>query len=118
MACRVLWAALLLLAFVWQPALLAASEVHASEHLVQTGHAHDADHEGPGIPADELAGPDEGDIWHGLMHLGHCCGQLSAIPADGVPVPAILRPLSASMSPATALASLTLPQPLRPPIHS
>jgi hypothetical protein len=117
MAYRALWVALLMLALVWQPALLAASEVHESEHLIQTGHAHDADHEGPGIPADELSLPGDDGIWHSLMHLGHCCAQVSALPSGGAPMPLMLRPASTPDSPSLAIQSLTLPRPLRPPIQ-
>lgn len=116
MAYRAFWA-VLLLALVWQPTLLAASEAHESEHLIQTGHAHDADHQGPGIPADELDAPDEDDLWHGLMHLGHCCGQASALPSDGVSVPDMRGPTSEAMASLLPLQSLTLRQPLRPPIR-
>lgn len=115
---RAFWVALLILALVLQPTLLAASEVHATEHLIQTGHTHDTDHEGPGIAADEPTAQDDGDLWHGLMHLGHCCGHASALPSDGVPIPPLRRPGSAPVSPSRPIQSLMLPHPLRPPIQT
>lgn len=113
---RVLWIALLLLALVWQPGLVAASEVHESEHLLQTGHALDAEHGEIGIPADEPAAPDGADPWHALMHLGHCCSYPSAMLPDTLQVssgPDIASPPIGGTFDAT---SASLPQPLRPPI--
>lgn len=115
---RAFWVAFLMLTLTWQPALLAASEVHETAHLIQTGHAHDGVHEGPGIPEDEPTSPDDGAFWHGLMHLGHCCGQVSALPSDGMPAHPVLVPASAPVSPSLAIQSLTLPHPLRPPIRA
>ena len=40
----------LALCFLWQPILLIAAEVHEAQHLLQTGHAHDAEHPESGIP--------------------------------------------------------------------
>jgi hypothetical protein len=113
---RALWVALLLLAVVVKPALVAASEVHESEHLLQTGHTLDSQHEEHGIPHDEPMSGDT-DSWHALMHLGHCCSHppallLSALAVDLSPVvtsPVAFVPL--------AKVSATLTQPLRPPIR-
>ncbi|MCI1710152.1 MAG: hypothetical protein LKM32_06630 [Chiayiivirga sp.] len=116
-AARTCWLALLLLAVVWQPSLLAASQVHASEHLIQTGHAHDADHDGPGIPADEQVTPGNDTFWHGLMHLAHCCGQVSALPAAPLLVTAASHDALAPEGPRGVLATHAPPQPLRPPIR-
>jgi len=115
---RAVGVALLMLALIWQPALLAASEVHETAHLLQMGHAHDADDEGPGIPEDEPTAHDDGAFWHGLMHLGHCCGHVSALPSDGVPAHPALMPACVPVSPALVIQSLTLPHPLRPPIRA
>ena len=112
----VVWIALLLLALVWQPGLVAASEVHESEHLLQTGHALDAEHGDHGIPADEPVAPDGADPWHTLMHLNHCCGHSSAMPHD-MPQLAIAPDIASPPAGATFDAtSASLPQPLRPPI--
>lgn len=111
---RALWVALLLLAAVWQPALMAASQVHESGHLLTAGHAHDT-HEETGVPADEPGSP-AGDAWHLLMHLGHCCSHPTAALFDA---PTFAAAVAVSPPPPgrsrTALDA-ALPQPLRPPI--
>ncbi len=76
---RAFWCVLLLLGVVFQPALMVASEVHASAHLFATGHSHDAEHAEAGIPPDETIAAD-GLIWENLMHIGHCCGHSTAMP--------------------------------------
>lgn len=81
---RIALAVLLLLALVWQPVLLTASEAHASEHLVQTGHAHDVGHSDVGIPADEPANTDGSNPLHELLHLGHCCASLVVLAVDAL----------------------------------
>ena len=93
---RAFWLVLLLFGAVWQPALMAASEVHEAAHLFATGHEHDALHPEAGIPGDEAVDAD-GLGWELLMHAGHCCGHPSAMPgADlsvDVPVRACPPPL-------------------------
>lgn len=115
---RAFWVGLLLLTFLWQPTLLAASEVHEAEHAIQTGHDHHAEADGLGIPADEPSSPEDASLWHGLLHLGHCCAYPQAVPNDGMSALTVLRPASAPFAAAQALPSLTLPRPLRPPIQA
>jgi len=114
--------ALLVLTFLWHPALIAASEAHESEHLVRTGHAHDAHsdeaHAGGtlAIPADESPEPEGEAPWHELLHVGHCCGHAQAMPIDWLVVPPMLIP-----GPDIAFRATVIPSPvparlLRPPI--
>lgn len=113
---RIFWIALLLWALVWQPGLIVASEVHESEHLLQTGHALDATHGEHGIPADEPMPPDGADPWHALMHLGHCCSYPSAMLPD-MPQMAFGPDIASPPAGGTFDAdSAPQPQPLRPPI--
>lgn len=115
---RAFWVALLILMLVSQPTLLATGAAHASEHLILSGQTHDTDREGAGIAANDPTAEEDGGLWHGLMHLGHCCGHGSALPSDGVPIPPLRRPGSAPVSPSRAIQSLMLPHPLRPPIQA
>lgn len=116
LALRALWVSLLLLALVWQPALMAASAVHESEHLIQTGHTLDAEHGDHGIPADETAAPNGSEAWHALMHMGHCCGHPSAMLPDSLQLAFVPDTVSPPPGIAAGIASIPLPQPLRPPI--
>jgi hypothetical protein len=115
---RALWVALLLFAVVFKPVLVLASEVHESEHLLQTGHSHASPGESHGIPADESPASGEVDPWHSLMHLGHCCSHPSAASEAHLPV----TPGLAGGSPDTPLlpgrASVRIAQVLRPPIRA
>lgn len=111
---RPLWV-LLLMAFVWQPALLAASEVHAFAHQAETGHAHDVDHH-THIAADEHASTD-GDLWHSLLHMDQCCAHVPVMPSDVLPLPLMFWSGAAPSARLLAMQSLTLPFPLRPPIQ-
>lgn len=119
---RVLLAALLVLTFLWHPALIAASEAHESEHLVRTGHAHDA-HAGEAhadnthaIVADESPDPEGDAPWHELLHAGHCCGHAQAMPIEWHVLPPMLI-----AGPDIAFRAAVIPAPmptrlLRPPI--
>lgn len=107
---------LLVLALVWQPALVVASEVHEAEHRVQAGHEHEFGSEAVSAATDDPA-PDGRDPWHGLMHLGHCCGHVQALPAEGVCMPHVVRSSAAIRESAQSIANLPLASPLRPPIH-
>lgn len=113
-----LWVLLLALSFIAKPVLSLAGELHEFGHHADavaqhTGHGH-ADHHAPGAGEahEEGAG-----IWHGLMHVAHCCGPLSALPtgvlaasqppSDWLPRPAVDPDFDSV--PATRM--------LRPPIH-
>jgi hypothetical protein len=115
---RALWVALLLFAVVFKPMLVLASEVHESEHLLQTGHSHEAAGESHGIPQDESPVSGEVDPWHSLMHLGHCCSHPSA--ASEILLPVTLD--VAGGMPDTPLllgrVSIRINQVLRPPIRA
>lgn len=113
-----LWVLLLALSFVAKPVLSLAGELHESGHHADAvaqhaGHGH-ADHHAPdaGAADEEPAG-----LWHGLMHVAHCCGPLSALPTGVV---------AASLSPSDWLPlpaadpefdSVPAARMLRPPIH-
>lgn len=118
-ALRALWVALLALAFVWQPDLLAAGEAHGSAHVLADGHAH-----GPGHGHDDHhdhnddapSAPHDEDPWRGLLHVVQCCGALCVMPGD---LPALALAVPASLAPPMALADRSSPllaHPLRPPI--
>ena len=115
---RALWVLLLLLAVVLKPALVLASETHESSHAVQTGHVHAATQDAHHVPSDEVAGVDDVDPWHGLMHLGQCCSHPSTVPGGDFaisPLPADIAPEIALISQRTSAGTQ---QPLRPPIHA
>lgn len=118
LAHRALWVALLAIALVGQPTLLLASEVHESEHLVQSGHSHGAERLDQVLLAEELADAEGSEAWHLLMHLSHCCGQPSAMPAESLAMPTIMRPFVAPIRSPLAIQSLIPTLLLRPPIHS
>ncbi len=115
---RPLLAALLLLTLVVKPAIVVAAEVHEAVHWLSSGHTHDADRDGHGIPADELASGEEGAGWHELMHIGHCCMPAAAL------IPSAL--LATKAAPVCMLDSMRVPlvssvapaRRLRPPIAS
>jgi hypothetical protein len=89
---RMFWIAALLIAFVWGPALLAASEAHESGHLIQAAVTQANVIEvlsNPAVHTDDAhdtSSQDPADPWHGLMHLGHCCAFPHALPSLGLPM--------------------------------
>lgn len=103
----------LMLGVVAQPALAAVGEVHELSH---GGNLHDGDAH-TGDAGDGAGGDPEADagLSHALMHAGHCCGHLVAIPVtlDWAP---IALPEQAPISFSVAVASRRLDNPLRPPI--
>jgi hypothetical protein len=119
---RFAWIGVLLLAAVFKPAIVMASELHEAVHWIEVGHAHDADVDGPGIPLDERdqgQAPDadgRGESWHVLMHQGHCCGMSFALLVSHAHV----RAVTGHVAPAPAVYAnrpgVRLPRPLRPPI--
>jgi hypothetical protein len=109
------WLLALLLTAVWQPALMAASEVHEVSHLAIAGHAHEDAHDEPGIPSDEQPQGDLGGF-HGLMHLGHCCGQPPAALFEMQPLRLAVRLPLALPEPARPSSRAPLAEVLRPPI--
>ena len=110
-----LWVLALLLTCVWQPALMAASEVHEASHFAIAGHAHDEVHEEAGIPADEPLQADASGF-HGLMHLGHCCSQPPAAVFAAVTLHLELPPPPALPEPPARRARVHFAEVLRPPI--
>lgn len=107
-------AALLALAFLWQPIVLMATQAHASEHLLQTGHSHDDACAG-GIPADEPTSDDGDERLHELLHQAQCCISLQVIPSSGL---ALVVPAIEHAVPDTAdstLATRGCGELLRPP---
>lgn len=116
-----LWVSLLAFVLVWQPALLAAVEVHEAEHAFDSGHAHDAGLAGTDHHFDAPAPVNAGEPWHGLMHglmdMGHCCGQASALLSPTIVVAAQLSSDAAADDASLTIPHLILPSPLRPPIH-
>lgn len=116
---RTLWVALFALGLIWQPVLLLASDIHAATHLLETGHAdHDDHNAGTVIYTKQSPSPEGADTWHGLLHLAHCCGHATALPTEGGEVVAVRRLPVLTAAPPGTLATLTLTQPLRPPIRS
>ena len=103
----------LMLGVVAQPALAAVGEVHELSH---GGNLHDVDAHAEG-PDDDAGGDPDADagLSHALMHAGHCCGHLVAIPMtlDWAP---IALPEQAPVSFSVAAASRRVDNPLRPPI--
>lgn len=82
--------ALLMLAALVNPILVAVSDLH--DIGPGPGHSHDADDHGSDLTGSDFAGHmlsehglhgDEGDetddFLHALMHASHCCGHLTAI---------------------------------------
>ena len=108
-----LWATLLALTFVWQPALSMLGELHATTHGDLAGHVVHADH--AKIPAVPEAPGDNG-LLHGLMHATVCCAHVSALPGSAALAvsirPATLVPLSTEPEFESVLPSRML----RPPI--
>lgn len=107
-------AALLALAFLWQPIVLMATQAHASEHLLQTGHSHDEACSG-GIPADEPPSDEGDERVHELLHQAHCCTSLQVIPSSdlALAVPAIAQAVPESAD--SILATQGCSELLRPP---
>ncbi len=112
---RAFWLALLLFGAIWQPTLMAASEVHETAHLFATGHAHDAQHPEAGIPGDEVVEAD-GMGWERLMHAGHCCGHPNAMLAVDLPVQAVLWHCPPPLRRECAATETEPSEVLRPPI--
>lgn len=112
-ALRVICVALLLLCVAITPALVLASEIHESDHVIQAGHSHDA---GSGVPAEEPGSPDSPSEWHLLLHSGHCCGHgtllIPTLFAFASPAPA-MPPATADQPPFESCEHVRL---LRPPI--
>lgn len=113
---RPLWAALLLLTLVIKPAIVGAAEAHEAVHWLGSGHSHDADLEGHGIPDDEMATGEEGGGWHDLMHLGHCCIPAAALLPSALAVPPAAPVVAPDPLRAPLLSSVASTRRLRPPI--
>jgi hypothetical protein len=106
--------AVMLLALVAQPVLIAASELHETAHALAAGHAHDDVHPEAGIPPDEPHEP--GDAWHAVLHVGHCCSQPTAAIAAPLLVPIDRTAVPPPPATARSLSDPALPTLLRPPI--
>ncbi len=110
---RLLALCVLLFGVVAQPAMAAVGDVHELSHGLAL-HAHADAH----AFGDDGGEPGENaDLQHALMHAGHCCGHLVAIPMtlDWAPV---ALPDHAPVSFSVAVASRRVDNPLRPPIVS
>lgn len=116
-ALRNLWIALLLLVVGFNPALVAASEVHESAHLLQLSHSHslDADEHSPNL-ADEPDPTEGSGQWHALMHLGHCCGHPTALVPMALAVAALPRATPPGIAGSVTWPSVGRTRLLRPPI--
>lgn len=111
---RLLALCVLMLGVVAQPAIAAAGDVHELSHGGDL-HAHADSHAG-GADDGDGGDPDaDAGLSHALMHAGHCCGHLVAIPMtlDWAP---IALPEQAPVSFSIAAASRRVDNPLRPPI--
>lgn len=112
---RTLLAVLLALAFVWQPIVLMATEAHASDHLLQTGHSHDGDFATGTIPDDEPRSADDSERLHGLLHQSQCCTNLLVIPASTLLLsPAIITDAAPELI-GSAFVTRSCGELLRPP---
>ncbi|TAH41003.1 MAG: hypothetical protein E6Q43_00995 [Dokdonella sp.] len=112
---RTLIAVLLALAFVWQPIVLMATEAHASDHLLQTGHSHDGDFATGTIPDDERRSADSSERLHELLHQAQCCTSLLVIPSSDL---LLAAPISTNAVPElidSAFATRSCGELLRPP---
>jgi len=119
--------ALLMLAALVNPILVAVSDLHDAGPGSE--HSHNADEHGSELTSADVAGhllaehglhAEEGDdtneFLHALMHASHCCGHLTAI-YNGSHVPDVVPTRSGSLP---AQAEQRLPQAssdhFRPPI--
>lgn len=112
---RTLIAVLLALAFVWQPIMLMATEAHASDHLLQTGHTHEGDLATGTIPDDESGSTDDNERLHELLHQAQCCTSLLVIPSSDL---LLAAPISTNAVPEltnSAFATRSCGKLLRPP---
>jgi len=95
----------------------------AQSAMAAIGDVHELSHDGTvQAHADELPGdgeePDEGaGLQHALMHAGHCCGPLIAMPTAVVWTP-IVRPGQAPASFRANVPTRRIDGPLRPPIEA
>jgi hypothetical protein len=134
---RAVWIALVLLALVWQPAVLAASAAHEAAHVwaadplhaagavhldahVDHSHAdysHGDESHGEDSHGDPLSLDAGGDPWHQLLHQDHCCGAPSLL--AGFDLSRRAAVLAESPPPLPVLKAKGPPQaqPLRPPIR-
>ncbi len=113
---RPLLAALLLLTLVVKPAIVVAAEAHESVHRLSSGHTHDADRDGHGIPEDELDSGKQDAGWHELMHLGHCCIPAAALIPSGLLLSATAPVIVLDPMRVPVLSSVAPTRRLRPPI--
>ena len=97
----------------------------AQSAMAMIGDVHGLSHDGAiQAHADELADagdggqPDEdASLQHALMHAGHCCGPLIALPMAVAWTP-IAQPGQAPASFRASVPSRRLDSPLRPPIEA
>lgn len=120
---RLLWLSALLLACVFQPALMLAGEAHEAAHALAAGGAHSdahAEHAEHAHPAGPDAAPSFSEAdggWGALLHAAHCCAHPSAMPLamPEMPAPAVAAGPRPARAPAPAsIGSAPL---LRPPIR-
>ncbi|MEJ1095509.1 MULTISPECIES: hypothetical protein [unclassified Pseudoxanthomonas] len=119
--------ALLMLAALVNPILVAVSDLH--DVGAGSGHSHNADEHGSDLAGPDFAehlrsehglhgdeGDETDDFLHALMHASHCCGHLTAM-YNGFHVPDVVPTRSGSLP---AQVEQRLPQAysdhFRPPI--
>ncbi len=110
---RLLALCVLLSGMLAQSAMAAIGDVHGLSHdgAIQA-HADELPDAGDGGQPDEGAG-----LQHALMHAGHCCGPLIAMPMAMAWTPAA-RPGQAPASFRATVPTRRLDSPLRPPIEA
>lgn len=119
---RTLALALLFVGMAVNPVLAFVGDFHALDHAAPDGdadghaHADDHAHTQPPVADSGSPGEEQGDGWHGLMHLSHGCAASTM--ADGTQILAAVPQTQQVDAPPTAsLAPLKrVSVPFRPPI--
>lgn len=117
---RTLALALLLIGIGLNPVVAFVGDIHALDHAALAAdagshaHADDHAHTPPSVTDSEPAGEEQGDGWHGLMHLSHGC----AASVGGSPLLAVVpQAQKVDAAPSTSPAPLKrVSVPFRPPI--
>ncbi len=112
---RFVLAAVVWLGILAQPVLVVACEIHETQHLAATGHAHDGPEHNDGAESAHPS-PDESGKLAELVHLGHCCAHATVFvisieppTSDGVESIPVGLPVTAPLNSRPARL-------LRPPI--
>lgn len=116
---------LLLVGLVMNPVLAFIGDIHDLDHAASSadvdpdGHVHADDHSHHTVldsDSDSAASDEDGEGWHGLLHLSHGCAPATAVCTAMLLTPVPLHkkldaPFTASLAPLKRIS-----EPFRPPI--